>query len=473
MAKFDNSFARELPEFVVRAEGAKAGEPEIVAWNAELARDLGLEDLAGRDWIWAGAGAPDGVEPVAMAYAGHQFGGFSAQLGDGRAMLLGEVLDRGGRRFDVHLKGSGKTVFSRPGTDGKAVLGPVLREYLFGEAMWALGVPSTRALAATRTGEVVFRQGAKPGAVLARVAASHIRVGSFQYVAAKGDQLALRKLADYAIARHDEALLGREDRYLAFLLAVVERQAALVAKWMSLGFVHGVMNTDNVSIAGETIDYGPCAFMEAFDPATVFSSIDHGGRYAFGNQPMMAQWNLARFSEALLPLLAEDQDEAVALASRAVNEFAEIYLGYWRDLMGRKLGLGEFVEGDLQLLNTLLQVMKNGKADFTRSFRALGDDEAFLAEFADDGQAKIWLGEWRARVGTPDLEAMRAVNPIYIPRNHLVDEALRRAEDEADYSRFFALLEMVRRPFEAEAGKEEYAQKAPKEFGAFVTFCGT
>ncbi|MCB0123227.1 MAG: YdiU family protein, partial [Caldilineaceae bacterium] len=329
---FDNSYARELEGFYVPWEGAKVPDPAIVKLNEPLAEELQLipAELKSTEGaaILAGAAAPTGATPLAQAYAGHQFGGFSPQLGDGRALLIGEVIDRHGRRRDIHLKGSGRTPFSRGG-DGKAVLGPVLREYLMGEAMYALGIPTTRALAAVTTGETIYREGPQPGAVLARVASSHLRVGTFQYFAAHGGEEKIRQLADYAIQRHYPELADAANRYVELLRAVRDRQAQLIAQWMSVGFIHGVMNTDNMAISGETIDYGPCAFMDAYNPKTVFSSIDTGGRYAYGNQPGIAQWNLARFAETLLPLIDANQEDAVQIATAELHDFADAYRGYW------------------------------------------------------------------------------------------------------------------------------------------------
>ncbi|MDN2566513.1 YdiU family protein [Aquibium sp. A9E412] len=485
---FDNSYARELDGLFVPWQGAAVPQPRMLRFNRALAAELGL-DAAALDGdagaaIFAGSVSPDGAAPLAMAYAGHQFGGFSPQLGDGRALLVGEVIDRHGRRRDIHLKGSGQTPFSRGG-DGKAVLGPVLREYLVGEAMHALGVPTTRALAAVTTGEEVRRDGMKPGAVLARVAASHLRVGTFQFFAVRDDPDKLRRLADYAIARHHPDLAGRDDRYLALLTRVRDAQAALVAQWMLVGFVHGVMNTDNMTISGETIDYGPCAFLDAYDPGAVFSSIDQFGRYAYANQPAIAQWNLARFAETLLGLIdGADRERAVRLASEAVNAFPQIYREAWLVRLRGKFGLAEARDGDAALADGLFQAMEGQGVDFTKLFRALatavrGDAAPARALFADPVAGfDAWLARYRARFAEEAMPAdaraaaMDAVNPLYIPRNHLVEEALEAAL-AGDMAPFDRLLAAVTDPYRPRPGLERHAEPAPADFGPYTTFCGT
>ncbi|MCX2722472.1 protein adenylyltransferase SelO [Roseibium salinum] len=485
--QFDNTYARELPGFYVAWQGAKVPAPELVLFNRQLAEELGLDpdvlETPEGAAIFAGVKSPDGASPLAQVYAGHQFGGFSPQLGDGRALLIGEVIDQNGRRRDIHLKGSGPTPFSRGG-DGKAVVGPVLREYVIGEAMHALKIPTTRALAAVTTGETIFRDGPKPGAVLARVAASHLRVGTFQYFAARGETDKVRQLADYAIARHDPDLTGDGERYLKLLRRVIERQAALVANWVLVGFVHGVMNTDNTTISGETIDYGPCAFIDAYHPAAVFSSIDHGGRYAFGRQPVIAQWNLARLAEAILALIEpDDLDKAVERASTELSRFPEIYRPHWLAGMRAKLGLRTEEDGDAALFEQLLSEMHDQKADYTLTFRrlgeaAVGETEAARAFFADPAGFDEWLSAWRARLSREGIEpgavkaAMDEVNPLYIPRNHKVEEALAAAEG-GDYAPVNKLLEAVKSPFEERPGFETYAEPAPEDFGPYQTFCGT
>jgi len=485
--QFDNSYSRELPGFYVAWEGAKVPAPELVLFNRALADDLGLEpsllETAEGAAVFAGVRTPDGASPLAQVYAGHQFGGFSPQLGDGRALLLGEVLDRKGHRLDIQLKGSGPTPFSRGG-DGKAVIGPVLREYIMGEAMHALGIPTTRALAAVTTGESIYREGPKPGAVLTRVASSHLRVGTFQFFAARGETEKVRQLADYAIARHDPDLAGTDDRHVQMFRRVVERQAALVAKWVQVGFVHGVMNTDNTTISGETIDYGPCAFIDAYDPAAVFSSIDHGGRYAFGRQPMILQWNLARLAEALLSLFEpDDLDKAVEIATAELGRFPDLYQTEWVRGMGRKLGLAEAGKDDQALVEDLLTVMKEQSADYTLSFRRLGaaaagKPEQFRNLFVDPTAVDGWLDSWQERLRRQGLPAgdverqMNAINPLYIPRNHKVEEAL-EASETGDYGPSKVLLDVLATPFEHRAGLEAYAEPAPDSFGPFKTFCGT
>ena len=484
---FDNSYAQQLEGFYVAWQGDAAPAPQIALFNGALAADLGLNAAAlntpaGAAFLSGGV-TPDGASPLAMAYAGHQFGGFSPQLGDGRALLLGEVIDKNGSRQDIHLKGSGRTPFSRGG-DGKAVLGPVLREYLMGEAMHALGVPTTRALAAITTGQDVMREGLKPGAVLARVASSHLRVGTFQFFAARQDWDKVRQLADYAIARHDPDLVDQPGKYLSFLTRVMDRQARLVAQWLHVGFVHGVMNTDNMTISGETIDYGPCAFVDSYDAKAVFSSIDHGGRYAFGNQPVIAQWNLARLAETLLPLIdPDDDDNAVMVATNLINRFIPQYTDIWTDGMRAKIGLSTAEDTDADLLNDLFTAMQGQGVDYTGFFRALataatGDDDAVTALFDDANAITPWLARWHDRLlrdpqsPTDRARTMDTINPIYIPRNHLVEQALNAAE-AGDYTPFNDLLAVLSDPFTKRDGLERYASPAPADFGPFQTFCGT
>lgn len=473
---FDNTYARELDGFFVPWQGDAAKAPSMVRLNHDLAQALGLdaEALDGPEGaaIFSGAEAPEGAEPLAMAYAGHQFGGFSPQLGDGRAVLLGEVIDRDGIRRDIHLKGSGKTPFSRGG-DGKAAIGPVLREYLVGEAMHAMGVPSTRALAAVLTGERVVReQGPLPGAVLARVASSHLRVGTFEYFAARREADKLKQLVGYALRRHDPDLERAENPALALFRAVRDRQAALIAQWMGLGFVHGVMNTDNITISGETIDYGPCAFLDVYDPAMVFSSIDQQGRYAYANQPAIAQWNLARLAEALLTQVADDSDAAIALIVPEVEAFMPAYEAAFARVMQAKLGLAA---PDIAMAQGLLDVMQTGPVDFTQTFRHMSADlrdggTRTRGMFADPSGLNAWLPGWQA--AGPDPEAMDRVNPIYIPRNHLVEEALQAATG-GDLAPFEQMLAVLEYPFTPQPGADKYALPAPSGFGPYTTFCGT
>jgi uncharacterized protein YdiU (UPF0061 family) len=459
--ELDNSYARELPSLSVPWTAAPAPAPQLLVLNEELAAELGVDAVGLREpaglSALVGHGLPDGATPVAQAYAGHQFGGYVPRLGDGRALLLGEVTDAAGRRRDVHLKGSGRTPFARGG-DGKAAVGPMLREYLISEAMHGLGIPTTRALAVVATGEEVLREeGPLPGAVLCRVAASHLRVGTFQFAAADRD--VLRALADHAIARHHPGA-----SYLEFYRRVVHAQAELVARWMLVGFVHGVMNTDNTTISGETIDYGPCAFLDAYDPATVFSSIDHNGRYAYGNQP--AQWNLARLGETLLPLLDADTDAAVEAATAVVHEFAEVYQQHWSAGMAAKLGLPA---PDPGLATDLLELLHSQRVDYTTFFRALAAGTA-RSLFASPEH----FDEWAARRAAlrPVDTAMNEVNPVYIPRNHQVEAAL-TAATAGDLAPFLRLLDAVSHPYEERPGLEDLTTPAPGDGAPHVTYCGT
>jgi uncharacterized protein YdiU (UPF0061 family) len=489
---FENTYARLPERFYSRLDPAPVAAPRLVKLNVELARSLRLDPdaLASAQGveILSGNRVAQGSEPLASAYAGHQFGYFVPQLGDGRANLLGEVVGRDGVRYDVQLKGSGRTPFSRGG-DGRAALGPVLREYIVSEAMAALGVPTTRALAAVTTGERVLRDMALPGAVLTRIAASHLRVGTFQYFAARGDTEGVRILADYALARHYPEAARAMQPYRSLLEGVIARQARLIAQWMLLGFVHGVMNTDNMSISGETIDYGPCAFMEAYDPATVFSSIDHGGRYAYGSQPAAARWNLARLAEALLPLLAEEtssEEAAVAAANEALAAFEPQFEAARGAGLRRKLGLFAEREGDAALAEDLLRRMASNRADFTSTFRRLCDvaagpegDAAVRTLFADPAAYDGWAVEWRRRLaeetadGQTRAAAMRRVNPAYIPRNHLVEAALDAATRQQDFQPFEELLEVVSQPFEEMPERAKYATPARPDECVLKTFCGT
>lgn len=484
---FDNSYARELEGFYVPWKGATAPEPQVLRLNLALARELGLDPdmltTPGAAAMLTGGVAPASASPLAMAYAGHQFGGFSPQLGDGRALLLGEFIDAAGRRRDIHLKGSGRTPFSRGG-DGKAVLGPVLREYLFGEAMHAIGIPTTRALAASLTGEEVERNGYEKGAVLARVAASHLRVGTFQFFSARGETEKVRQLADYAIGRHYPDIGDRPDRYLEFFRRVRDTQAALVAQWVLVGFVHGVMNTDNTTISGETIDYGPCAFIDIYDPTAVFSSIDQHGRYAYGNQPPIMQWNLSRFAETLIDLVnPQDSDDAIRQLTNELNAFAPHYQSLWLKGMRAKLGLFKELPGDLDLANDLMAAADGQGTDYTGLFRALsdvvrGNDLTARAHFTDTTRFDNWNARYQRRLRDEDVpaanraEAMDRVNPIYIPRNHLVDAALKAAAAD-DMAPFDRLMSVLSQPYSLQKGAEAYAQPAPGDFGKFVTFCGT
>jgi len=496
---FDNTYARDLPGFYETCRPATVPAPLLLFFNHGLARELelgssGLDDAA-LAAMFSGNALPGGAQPIAQAYAGHQFGHFSPQLGDGRALLIGEVIDRHGRRRDIALKGSGRTPFSRRG-DGKAAVGPMLREVLIGEAMHALGIPTTRALAVVATGEAVFRERTLPGAVLTRVAASHLRFGTFQFFATHTTPEHVRQLADYAIARHDAALLGADDRYLGFLRAVAGRQAALVAQWMHVGFIHGVMNTDNMSIPGETIDFGPCAFMEAYDPRAVFSSIDEMGRYAYEAQPRIARWNLARLAETLLPLIAEDEGRAIELASEVIDGFMARYQHHWLVGLRAKLGLrGQIDHGDsvdTALGESWLDLLHAQQVDFTLAWRRLADaaegNEAPLRSlFSGQPGLDRWLERWRARCQAeevspginPDVamtraDSMRRVNPWLIPRNHHVEAALAAASDAGDLALFEQLLNALRKPFDEDPARSHFAEPASGAFTAeFRTFCGT
>ena len=489
---FDNTYARLPERFYARVNPIPVATPRLVKLNLELARSLQLDPhaLASEQGvqILAGNQVAEGSEPRALAYAGHQFGYFVRQLGDGRANLLGEVIGLDGVRYDIQLKGSGPTPFSRRG-DGRAALGPVLREYIVSEAMATLGVPTTRALAAITTGEEVFRESVFPGAVLTRVAASHLRVGTFQYFAAQGDTEAIRSLADYAIARHYPEAAGEKRPYRAFLDGVIARQAHLVAQWMLFGFLHGVMNTDNTSISGETIDYGPCAFMEAYDPDKVFSSIDHQGRYAYSNQPRAALWNLARLAETLLPILQlEEGSESTALASanQALAAFNPTFAIARIAGLRRKLGLFQEREGDAALVEDLMQRMATNGADFTMTFRRLCDavagsqgDEDIRNQFANAGDYDLWASEWHRRLEQEPVSAdvranaMRLANPVYIPRNHLVEAALHAAVERRDFQPFEDLLKVLSHPYEERPGLERYLTPARPEECVLQTFCGT
>ncbi|MGA9668961.1 MAG: YdiU family protein [Terracidiphilus sp.] len=489
---FSNTYARLPERFYARVNPATVAAPHLVKLNVELARFLGLDPdaLASEQGveILAGNRVADGSEPLAIAYAGHQFGHFVPQLGDGRANLLGEVMGRDGMRYDIQLKGSGPTPFSRRG-DGRAALGPVLREYIVSEAMAALGVPTTRALAAVTTGERVLRETVLPGAVFTRVAASHLRVGTFQYFAARGDAEATRILADHAIARHYPEAAKTNQPYRAFLDGVIARQAQLIAQWMLLGFIHGVMNTDNTSISGETIDYGPCAFMEAYDPATVFSSIDQRGRYAYGNQPAAAHWNLARLAEALLSVLVEEtgsEEAAIASAHESLAAFEPQFEVARKAGLRRKLGLFTEREGDAELAQDLQDRMAANRADFTLTFRRLCDaaagqegDEKVRILFAVPDAYDSWASQWRKRLteepNSPQsrAEAMRAINPAFIPRNHMVEAVLNAAVWRQDFQPFEELLAVVSRPFDDRPDLERYATPARPEEYVSQTFCGT
>ncbi len=484
---FQHSYLGLPSRFHARVNPTPVANPQLVVFNTPLAEDLGLapnllEPEAAA--LFSGNQLPEDAQPLAMAYAGHQFGVFVPRLGDGRAILLGELRGRDGILRDVQLKGAGLTPFSRNG-DGRAVVGPMLREYLISEAMHALGIPTTRSLAVVATGEVVYREEPLPGAVLTRVAASHLRVGTFQYFAARGDQEGLRELLEYVISRHYPAARAADSPALAVLREVAERQSALVAQWMSVGFIHGVMNTDNMALSGETIDYGPCAFMDQYDPRTVFSSIDRNGRYAFANQGAIAQWNLARLAEALLPLIDSDTQKAVGLANEVIGPFISGFDAHVLAGMRRKIGLAGSRDTDAELIRTLLTAMQQSRADFTLTFRRLarvaqdsGEEPALLELFSADSAVGKWLQHWRERLATdPQTPAeraasMRAASPAFIPRNHRVEAALNAAES-GDYAPFRKLLAVLSRPFDDQPEVAELANPPQPSERVLQTFCGT
>jgi uncharacterized protein YdiU (UPF0061 family) len=486
---FNNSYARLPERFFAPIVPTPVGAPRLIKVNRPLAIQLGLDP----DWLASPDGAevlsgkrvPEAAEPIATAYAGHQFGGFVPQLGDGRAILLGEVVDRNGVRRDIQLKGSGPTPFSRRG-DGRAALGPVLREYIVSEAMAALGVPTTRALAAVLTGEKVYREEVLPGAVLTRVASSHIRVGTFEFFASRDDVEGTRILADHVIARHYPAAAGSDQPYRAFLESVIKAQAELIAQWLLLGFIHGVMNTDNMSVAGETIDYGPCAFLDHYDPKAVFSAIDRNGRYAYANQPSIGQWNLTRLAECLLPLLNEDSKHAVTAAEEALAQFAPAFENAYRGRLGQKLGLTTEREEDVVLGRDLLQLMASNRADFTNTFRLLSEaaedaaaDANVRASFGESAGYDEWAARWRQRLAQEPMDgesrraAMKAVNPAYIPRNHRIEAAIRAGEDRDDFALFEELNTVLAKPFEDQPQFAHYAEPPQEHERVCQTFCGT
>jgi serine/tyrosine/threonine adenylyltransferase len=486
--RFDNSYTQLPPRFYAEARPARASEPRLFAFNHALAEELGLDarylEAHGAE-IFSGNNPLPGAAMVAQVYAGHQFGHFVPRLGDGRAMLVGEVVDRKGNRRDIQLKGGGPTAWSRNG-DGRAALGPVMREYIVSEAMHALGIPTTRALAAVTTGDTVYRETKLPGAVFTRVAASHIRVGTFQYFAARQDEEALRLLADHVIARHYPELEGGEDRYALMIEAVCRRQASLIAEWMRVGFIHGVMNTDNMAVSGETIDFGPCAFMDAFSFSKVFSSIDAHGRYAYANQPTIGQWNLVRFAEAVLPLLNADIDKAVERANEAIKVFGDSFNDRWLEVLRAKIGIVSPGEADFDLAQKLLKLMEDSRADFTRTFRALSAsavstaaDADFAAEFIDRDAAQAWLAEWRAHVDGDGIEpedratAMRRANPAFVPRNHRIEQAIVAAREDGDFSLFEALMRVLANPYDDQPDFARYAMPPMPDEEVARTFCGT
>lgn len=477
---FENTYV-DLPEMFFTKKGpSHVKAPSLVKLNSSLAKELGLniDALQSNEGveILSGNKIPEGSIPLAQAYAGHQFGHFTL-LGDGRALLLGEHITPKGERVDIQLKGSGRTPYSRGG-DGKAALGPMLREYIISEAMHTLNIPTTRSLAVTKTGEAVIRETYLKGAILTRVASSHIRVGTFQYAANWGTVEDIKKLADYTLKRHFKKIENKENPYISLLKEVIKRQAELIAKWQLVGFIHGVMNTDNMTISGETIDYGPCAFMDTYDPETVFSSIDIYGRYAYKNQPNMAVWNLARFAETLLPLLSTDQDEAINLAEDALSEFSEIFKNNWISGMRAKLGIFNEETEDKELITNLLSIMQKYKADYTNTFRALTIDDLNGSEIFNSEEFKEWYKMWQERLSRQDeskdlsKKLMKSNNPAVIPRNHRVEEALEAAE-KGDYSVMDKLLDVLINPFEYSKDQEEYAKLPKPSSCKYKTYCGT
>jgi uncharacterized protein YdiU (UPF0061 family) len=486
---FQNTYAALPANFFARVAPTPVTSPRLIKLNRPLAVRLGLDpdrlDSPEGAEILAGKRIPDGADPIAMAYAGHQFGHFVPQLGDGRAILLGEVIDADGVRRDIQLKGSGPTPFSRRG-DGRAALGPVLREYIVSEAMAALGIPTTRSLAAVMTGENVLRETALPGAVLTRVASSHIRVGTFQYFAARSDTEGVRRLADHVIGRHYPQAANADRPYHALLDGVIARQADLVARWLLVGFIHGVMNTDNTSISGETIDYGPCAFMDHYDPAKVFSSIDEQGRYAYANQPRIALWNLTRFAECLLPLFSDEQDKAIEEAQSSLARFGATFTSAYQAGLRRKLGLFTARDGDEALAQDLLDAIAKNQADFTLTFRRLSDaafdpaaDGLVRQLFADPAAFDEWALRWRQRLGDEPQDpatrqgAMRVVNPAFIPRNHRVEAVIEAAVNRDDFTPFEELLTVLSHPFEEQPAFASYAEPPEPHQRVLQTFCGT
>ncbi|MEX1665088.1 protein adenylyltransferase SelO [Zhongshania arctica] len=495
---FDNSYVKQGEQFYTAQAPSSVPAPNVIRINVHLASELGIDPqwLASPEGIASMAGnhIPAGAEPIATVYAGHQFGGWNPQLGDGRAVLLGELLADSGIRYDWQLKGSGRTPYSRGG-DGKSPLGPVLREYILCEAMAALNVPTTRALGAVTSGELVFRDQALPGAVFSRVAQSHIRVGTMQYFAARQDTAALQSLSDYLINRHFPEAAQASNPILAMLNKIIQRQATLIAQWQSIGFIHGVMNTDNMLLCGETVDYGPCAFMDNYDPATVFSSIDQKGRYAYGNQPGIAHWNLAQLAQALIPILdnsldnneSTQEERAIAIAQEALNTFPDLFLSAYQNIIKDKLGIATFTEQDDDLYQNLLKLMEQEKADFTLCFRRLAElaDEAACVNssirelFDFNDTFTTWLHEWRQRLNSDSQSPaqrqakMFKANPVFIPRNHLVQEAIAAAESNGDFSYFNQLVDVLENPHTFDPENQRYAMPAKPNERVLNTFCGT
>ncbi len=488
LINFDNSYARLPKSFFECIKPTPVKEPKLVRFNKLLANEIGLNVIEDNDIlsdIFSGNIVPEGSEPIALVYAGHQFGYFVPQLGDGRAILLGEIVNNGGCRFDIQLKGSGQTSYSRSG-DGRAPLGAVIREYIISEAMHSLNIPTTRSLAIIVTGELVSRETLLPGGILTRIASSHLRVGTFEYFAASDDQENLQLLADYSINRHFPNIKKSNLRYQTFLESVCDRQAALIAKWMHVGFVHGVMNSDNTSISGETIDYGPCAFMNSYDPATVFSSIDHHGRYAYGNQPNIAQWNIACLGECLLPLIHPDRNKAIGIAEEILDSFQDKFRKYWLSGMYKKIGLTQNEPEDINLLEQLLELMKENKTDYTLTFRYLSDaiendtgNSNFEKQFLSQNKISEWLVSWRKRLKIQSASfkkikmSMQKENPAFIPRNHRIEKAIYEAVDNNDYSYMDHLILLLNKPYQDQPNNSEYMHPPEKPDHNYQTFCGT
>ncbi len=478
---FDNSYARLPKKLFSTIDPSPVQSPELVILNESLAKSLGLdpEVLQSEEGVsvFAGNNTPEGSQPIAQAYAGHQFGHFT-MLGDGRAMLVGEQITPDGERFDIQLKGSGRTPYSRGG-DGRAALGPMLREHIISEAMHALGIPTTRSLAVVTTGEPVIRETELPGTILTRVAASHLRVGTFEFIANWGTEEELRELADYALKRHFPEVEADGNQYLSLLQEVIKRQASLVAKWQQIGFIHGVMNTDNVTISGETIDYGPCAFMDTYDPETVFSSIDVRGRYMYANQPPITAWNLARFAETLIPLIHDNQEKAIELAEKEISRFGDLYRDFWLSGMRAKLGIFNEEPEDETLIGDLHKLMKEHEADFTNTFRALTFDKLEDANLFKAEEFTQWHKRWQDRLGKQQesreesQQLMQDNNPAVIPRNHRVEEALEAAVERDDYSVLEKLLDVLSNPYAHTPDQEEYCTLPPDSDRPYVTYCGT
>ena len=488
LINFDNSYARLPKSFFECIKPTPVKEPKLVRFNKLLANEIGLNVIEDNDIlsdIFSGNIVPEGSEPIALVYAGHQFGYFVPQLGDGRAILLGEIVNNGGCRFDIQLKGSGQTSYSRSG-DGRAPLGAVIREYIISEAMHSLNIPTTRSLAIIVTGELVSRETLLPGGILTRIASSHLRVGTFEYFAASDDQENLQLLADYSINRHFPNIKKSNLRYQTFLESVCDRQAALIAKWMHVGFVHGVMNSDNASISGETIDYGPCAFMDSYDPATVFSSIDHHGRYAYGNQPNIAQWNIACLGECLLPLIHSDRNKAIGIAEEILDSFQDKFRKYWLSGMYKKIGLTQNEPEDINLLEQLLELMKENKTDYTLTFRYLSDaiendtgNSNFEKQFLSQNKISEWLVNWRKRLKIQSVSfkkikmSMQKENPAFIPRNHRIEKTIYEAVNNNDYSYMDHLILLLNKPYQDQPNNSEYMHPPEKPDHNYQTFCGT